>query len=178
MPIRAILLFVLYQSGFGLVAAILARKKNRSMLLGFLLGASLGLIGIAIVSFFPPKVVYNKALDGIGDGRLYSRVAAGVRCPNCGMDNRLEADTCWYCQQPLREPEPVAVEASEDLQETRYLSNEEYNHLTPRQRAAVDDYSYLLSPEDADTLAAMRARFQYTEIILFLRDHGTKVTRY
>ena len=164
----------------GLGAGTINKQNGRSFVGGFLAGLLLGPIGLLIVFLIRPKrspVTAPPISDEETEDIELSVDDEGIRCPNCNALNPIDADACWICEHPLPKPDTAGVMDSYD-DETPYLSNEEYDHLTPRQRAAVDDYSYLLTPEDADTLAAMRARFQYTEIILFLRDHGTKVTRY
>ena len=54
---------------------------------------------------------------------------------------------------------------------------EDFSKLTYRQRFAVTQYGYLLSPEDAEIVGKMLGNFQEKEVLPFCRTNGRKVSK-
>jgi hypothetical protein len=84
---------VFFIAGFcisGAVGALIAEHKNQSRGVGFLLGALLGFIGLAIVSLLP------KDLPKAPPGKW------ALQCPRCNaVQNIYDEDeifTCWQCK--------------------------------------------------------------------------------
>jgi hypothetical protein len=54
-------------------------------------------------------------------------------------------------------------------------SIEDFSNLTYRQKSALTEYGYLLSPEDAEVVGKMLANFQDKDVLTFCQAHGNKV---
>jgi uncharacterized membrane protein YfcA len=77
------LLVVMFICSFA--GAVIGRVKNRP-LLGAVLGAFLGIIGLLIISALPAKQPEEETYD----------------CPACGEKVKLLARICPHCRTPLR----------------------------------------------------------------------------
>jgi len=60
---------------------------------------------------------------------------------------------------------------------TNEESIENFSELTYRQRFAITEYGYLLSPENAEVVGKMLGNFQEKDVLPFCQAHGKKVSR-
>jgi hypothetical protein len=74
----------------GAVGALIAEHKNQPQAAGFLLGAVLGFIGLAIIAMFP------RSLPKAPPGRW------ALMCPRCNAIQNIfdddEVFMCWQCE--------------------------------------------------------------------------------
>jgi len=69
-------------------------------------------------------------------------------------------------------PEPVLIDG-----EVR-ISKEEFSKLTYRQKYAVTEYGYLLSPDDAEKVGKMLGNFKEKDIPYYCQASGRKVVSF
>src|SRR5688500_17582023 len=122
----------------GIICAFIggsvSSSKGRSYGEGFAIGLLLGIIGLIIVAVLPKN---EKALE---ESKLTD--GTGKKCPYCAEIIKREATVCRYCGKEL----PVLAPSVGEFQ----ITKAEFARLTYRQKYAVTEYGYLLSPDDAE----------------------------
>ncbi len=87
------------------------------------------------------------------------------KCPYCAEDIQDAAIVCRYCGKELQ------IDTLGDIAQV------DLSKLTYRQRFAVTEYGYLLSPEDAEIVGKMLGSIvQSKDVLVYCKEHGKKVS--
>lgn len=142
------------------IAGGISSSKGRSYGEGFAIGLFLGFIGVIIVAVLP------KNEKGLEQEKLQD--GTGKKCPYCAEVIKREATVCRYCGKEL----PVMIPTDDETQ----ITKENFSKLTYRQKFAVTEYGYLLSPEDAEIVGKMLGSIvKEKDVPAFCKANGKKV---
>jgi hypothetical protein len=89
------------------------------------------------------------------------------KCPYCANNVYVDSTVCKHCRRDLL--------AATQVHEKTQISPEQFAGLTYRQKYAITEYGYLLSPEDAEIIGKMLADYKDKEIPSFCQAHGKRV---
>ena len=144
----------------ALIAGGINSSKGRSYGEGFTIGLFLGFIGVIIVAMLP------KNEKGLEQEKLQD--GTSKKCPYCAEVIKMEANVCRYCGKEL----PVVIPTDDETQ----ITKENLSKLTYRQKFAVTEYGYLLSPEDAEIVGKMLGSIvKEKDVLPFCKANGKKV---
>jgi uncharacterized membrane protein YeaQ/YmgE (transglycosylase-associated protein family) len=147
----------------GIICAFIggniSASKGRSQGEGFALGLILGIIGLIIVAVLPKN---EEALE-----ELKLTDGTSKKCPYCAEIIKREATVCRFCGKDL----PVVDVSAREVR----ITKAEFSQLTYRQKFAVTEYGYLLSPGDAETVGRMLGNFREKDIPSYVEENGKKV---